>query len=213
MNNFDIKYRSRFMKLATTNVADALDALNLKGATYGITPVWEGAPKIVGQAVTVKILPAGMTKPENYFGVAGIAAAQEGNVIVIDNGGRLDTTCFGGLLATGAWQKKVAGTVIDGACRDIEEFVELGYPVYARGRVATSARGRSMDVVNVMIQFGGVQVRPGDIAFADCSGVVIIPQENIEEVLARAEAICEKDQQIVNSIKSGISILEAFKAR
>jgi 4-hydroxy-4-methyl-2-oxoglutarate aldolase len=213
MDNFDLNYRSRFMKLATTNVADALDALNIKGATFGITPIWEGAPKIVGQAVTVKILPAGMTKPENHYGVGVIEAAKEGDVIVFDNGGRLDTTCLGGILATAAWQKKVAGAVIDGACRDIEEFIELGFPVYARVRVITSARGRSMDVVNVMIQFGGVQVRPHDIVFADCNGVVVIPQKSIEEVLAKAEAICDKDQQIVRDIKSGMSILEVFQAR
>ena len=100
MSDFDNQYRQRLMKLSTTNIADALDALGLKGATYGIRPLWENAGKVVGRAVTVKITAAGLTKGKNHLGVKAIEAAEAGDVIIIDNGGRLDTSCWGGIWPT-----------------------------------------------------------------------------------------------------------------
>jgi regulator of RNase E activity RraA len=129
------RYRSRFERLSTTNVSDALDSLGLKGATYGIRPIWEGARKIVGEAVTVKLIAAGAVKSKSHLGVLAIDAAKRGDVIVIDNSGRLDTSCWGGILAYGAAYKGVSGVVVDGACRDVDDYVEIEFPVYARGSV------------------------------------------------------------------------------
>jgi regulator of RNase E activity RraA len=137
------RYRSRFERLSTTNVSDALDSLGLKGATYGIRPIWEGARKIVGEAVTVKLIAAGAVKSKSHLGVLAIDAAKRGDVIVIDNSGRLDTSCWGGILANGAAYKGVSGVVVDGACRDVDDYVEIEFPVYARGSVVATARGRS----------------------------------------------------------------------
>ncbi|CEP66123.1 Ribonuclease E inhibitor RraA/Dimethylmenaquinone methyltransferase [Moorella glycerini] len=207
--DFDNKYRARLEKLSTTNVADALDALGLKGATYGIRPIWEGAGKIVGRAVTVKITAAGLTKGKHHLGVKAIDVAEAGDVIVVDNGGRLDTSCWGGILANGAKMKGISGVVIDGACRDVDDYVEIGFPVYARGSVVATARGRVMEeATNVLIQFGGVQVRPGDVVVADRSGVVIIPQEKLDEVVAKAEELYEKEEKMIAEIRAGVSMLE-----
>ncbi len=197
------------MKLSSTNVSDALDAFGLKGATYGIRPIWEGTNKIVGEAVTIKITAAGLTKGKNHLGVKAIDAAKEGDVIIIDNGGRLDTSCWGGILANGAKMKGVSGVVIDGACRDVDDYVDIKFPVYARGSVVATARGRIMEeATNVMIQFGHVQVRPGDIVFGDRSGVVIIPQENLEEVVLKAEELYDKEEEMINEILSGKTMVE-----
>ena len=175
MDELTAGYRSRLLKLATTNVSDALDALNLKGATCGINAVWAGAPKIVGKAVTMRMIPAGLTAPNVHASVEAIDTAREGDVIVIDSGGRLDTNAWGGVVAAGAKMKKLSGVVVDGAVRDVDDYIELGFPVYARGKVVTTARGRTIiDGTNILIQFGGVQVRPGDFVFADINGVVII---------------------------------------
>lgn len=202
-------YRERLKKLSTTNVSDALDALGLKGPTYGIRPTWEGCKKIVGEAVTVKLIAAGLTKSSNHLGVKAIEAAKTGDVIVVDNGGRLDVSCWGGILANGAKQKGVAGVVIDGACRDLDDYVEAGFSVYARGAVVATARGRIMEeATNVMVQFGGVQVRPEDIVIADRSGVVIIPKEKFGEVLIKAEELFQKEEDMIKEIRSGASMLE-----
>lgn len=209
MSGFTQLHRERLERLSTSNVADALDALGLKGATFGIRPIWQGMGKIIGPAVTIKMTAAGLTKNPHHLGIRAIDAAREGDVIVIDNGGRLDTSCWGGILANGAKMKKVSGVAIDGCCRDVDDCVDLGFPVYARGSVTATARGRIMEeATNVMVQFAGVQVRPGDIVVGDKSGVVIIPQERFEEVLDKAESLYRKEESMVADILSGMSMVE-----
>ena len=205
----DKRTQERLLRLSTTNVSDALDALGLKGSTYGIRPIYEGAGKIAGNAVTVKMTAAGETKGKVHLGIQAIEAAEPGDVIVIDNGGRLDTSCWGGILANGASLKGVSGVVIDGACRDVDDCVEIKFPVYARGSVVATARGRIMEEsTNSMIQFGGVQVRPGDAVLADRSGVVFIPQEHFERVLEKAESLFEQEEAMIADLKAGMSSLE-----
>lgn len=199
----------RLMKLSTTNVSDALDALGYKGSTYGVRPIYEGVKKIAGSAVTVKMTAAGETKGKVHLGIRAIEAAEKGDIIVVDNGGRLDTSCWGGILANGAALKGISGVVIDGACRDVDDYVEIGFPVYARGSVVATARGRIMEEsTNTMIQFGGVQVRPGDAVLADRSGVVFIPAEHLDEVVAKAESLYEKEEAMVADLRAGMSSLE-----
>lgn len=205
----DQETRQRLLKLSTTNVSDALDALGYKGSTYGVRPIYEGAVKIAGSAVTVKMTAAGETKGKVHLGIRAIEAAESGDVVVIDNGGRLDTSCWGGILANGASLKGISGVVIDGACRDVDDYVEIGFPVYARGAVVATARGRIMEEsTNTMIQFGGIQVRPGDAVLADRSGVVFIPQEHLEEVLDKAELLFSKEEAMVADLRAGLSSLD-----
>lgn len=209
MYNFNEKYRAKFDNLSTTNISDALDALELKGATYGIIPMWFTMTRLLGPAVTLKMTAAGLTKGKHHLGVKAIDAANVGDVIIIDNGGRLDTSCWGGILANGAKIKQISGVAIDGACRDLDDCVECGFNVYARGSVVATARGRVMEeATNVIIQFGGVQVRPGDIVFGDKSGVVIIPMERLDEVLTKAYELYEKEEAMVAEIKAGVSMIE-----
>ena len=203
----------RLYRLSATNVSDALDAFSLKSGTYGVVPAWEGAKKIAGKVVTVKLTAAGLTKSKTHLCVNAIEIAQKGDVIVIDNGGRIDTSCFGGILANGAQCKGIAGVVIDGACRDVDDYIEIGFPVYARGSVTATARGRIMEeATNVMIQFCGVQVRPGDYVLADRSGVVIVPAERIIEIIDKAEELFEKEESMIRDIRSGKGMLEVDTA-
>ena len=209
MESLSAMNRERLMKLSTTNVADALDALGLKGATYGINAIWPTMNKVVGAAVTVKLVAAGLTSGKTHLGVKAIDLAQAGDVILVDNGGRLDTSCWGGILANGAQAKGISGVVIDGACRDVDDYVAINFPVYARGSVVSTARGRIMEQsTNDMVQFGGVQVRPGDIVMGDKSGVVIIPFEKLDDVLAKAEELWQKEEDMVREIRSGKTMLE-----
>lgn len=212
MNDFNIKYRLRLEVLSTSNVADAIDALGLKGSTYGIRPIWPTMKKVVGRAVTIKMTAAGLTGSKRHLGITAIDIAEKGDVIVIDNGGRLDTSCWGGILANGAKTKGISGVVIDGACRDVDDCVEADFPVYSRGSVVATARGRIMEEsTNEMIQFGGVQVRPGDVVIGDKSGVVIIPQEKLDDVLVKAEELWKKEEAMVREICSGKTMIEVDK--
>lgn len=209
MSNFDAERRRRFEALSTTNVSDAMDALGIRGATYGIRPMWYTMDRVLGPAVTLKMTAAGETKGKYHLGVKAIDAARSGDVIVVDNGGRIDTSCWGGVLATGAKLKGISGVVIDGACRDLDECVEVGFSVYARGTVVATARGRVQEeATNVMVQFGGVQVRPGDIIMGDKSGVVVVPAERVDEVLEKAESLFQKEEAMVAMIREGKTMTE-----
>ena len=201
----------RLAKLDSCAVSDALDSLNLKGATWGVRPQWPCA-KIAGRAVTMKIKPAGLQQPTQHLGTAPIEAAEPGDIIVIDNGGKLEFSCWGGLLALSAKLKGVSGVVIDGASRDIDQARDLEFPVYARGVVPMTARGRVMqESYNQEIQFAGVQCRPGDLVLADGSGVIIIAKEKENEVVAAAEAIYAKEQEMAAGIRKGYSGLEMLE--
>jgi 4-hydroxy-4-methyl-2-oxoglutarate aldolase len=199
----------RLMKLSTTNLSDANDAFGIHGSTYGIRPIWEGCKKIAGEAITVRLMPAGQIPPKTHLGIAAIEAAKAGDVIVIDNGGRIDISCWGGVLATGAKCKGIAGVVIDGACRDVDDYVDLGFSVFARGSVVETARGRAIEhSTNEIINFAGVQVRPGDVVMADRSGVVIVPAEMFDKVLDKAEELYNKEVNMCKDILGGMSSFE-----
>ena len=208
---FDEEYRSRMLKLSTPNLSDALDKVGLRGAVSGIRPMYT-CPRIVGRAVTVRIMAAGMLKSEHHLGVHAIDAASSGDIIIIDNHGDTENNCWGEILSMGAKMKGVYGVVVDGAARDIDMCEEFEFPVYARGTVPITARGRIMqESVNEVIRIGNVQVRPGDIVMADINGVVIIPVEKLDEVLEVAEQISHKEKAMVAELKKGVPIIEVDK--
>jgi regulator of RNase E activity RraA len=209
MSVFDEKYRARLERLSTTNLSDALDAYGLTGATYGIRPVIESWGKIVGRAVTVKLKPFDGVTPKHHLGIRAIDAAESGDIIVIANDGKLNISCWGGCLANGAKMKGVSGVVIDGASRDIDDCMEINFPVYARGTVVATARGRAVEEsTNEPINFAGVEVKPGDVVMGDHSGVVIVPWEHLDKVLEKAEALCDKEDHMIHDLRSGMSMVE-----
>lgn len=209
MNEFDKKYRARFEKLSTTNVSDALDALSLKGATYGVRPMRESWGKKVGRAVTVKMIAAGEVTSKHHLGMQAIAAAEPGDIIVIDNSGRLDSSCWGGILANSAKAKGINAVFVDGAVRDLDDCVECNFPVYARGTVVWTARGRIMEQsTNETISFAGVQVSPGDVVMGDMSGVVFVPWKHVDAVLTKAEELYDKEEAMIAEILRSGDVLE-----
>jgi regulator of RNase E activity RraA len=160
----------------------------------------------------MKIKPIGLDKPKHHLGTLPIDAAQPGDVIVIDNGGRPDTSCWGGLLALAAKTKGISGVIIDGACRDVDESRDVGFPVFARGAVPMTARGRVIqEAYNQEIEFAGVQVHSGDLVIADGSGVVIIPRSKEEEVVREAEAVAATEARMAEGIRQGMSVLEVLE--
>ena len=208
---FEQKYRKRLGKVSTTNLSDALDKIGVRGAVIGISPLF-GKPKVIGSAVTIKITAAGIEKTKHHLGVEAIAAAQRGDVIAIDNRGDIYNNCWGEILSCAAKMKGASGVIIDGAARDVDICEELEFPIFARGVVPITARGRIMqEDFNCPIRLGDVQVRPGDILVGDINGVVVIPPEKIDEVLTEAEEIMEKEESMKKDILAGLDILEVDK--
>ena len=201
------------VRFDTCILSDAMDRLGLAGATIGVRPAWK-CPKIFGRAVTMKLKPAGIDRPTQHLGTAAIEIAKPGEIIVIENRVRADAPGWGGLLSLAAKTKGLAGVVTDGPARDVDECEMLGFPVYANSVVPISARGRIVqESVNKEIQFAGVQVRPNDLVIADGSGVVIIPQEKVAEVIAAATDMADREAEMAAEIKSGKSILEVLEQR
>ena len=202
----------KYNKVSTCMVSDALDKLGLPAGIWGIGPMHSRCEKIVGPAITMKMVPFGAHNPPGHMGSDPMSVAQPGDVLVYDNGGRLDQNCWGDIVTWSAMQRGIVGTIADGAVRDMGEVEEIGFPVYARGRTPLTARGRNVQAdYNCVIQIGGVQCNPGDLVMADVNGVVVVPMSQIEEVLKVALDIMEKENAMIEEIKSGASFLEVDK--
>lgn len=200
---------SRLNAVGVTALSDALDRLGIDGQALGILPVVR-TMRFAGQAFTIRMLPVGLSG-----GSVGdyIDDVEPGQVVVIDNDGRLDTTVWGDILTYVAHSKKIAGTVIDGVCRDSDRCVELGYPVFSKAVTMRTGKDRvTADAYNVPVQVAGVRVAPGDWLVGDADGVLAIPAERVDEVIAIAEAIEEAEQRIRDAVASGSRLDEARKA-
>jgi regulator of RNase E activity RraA len=203
---------ARLAQLDACAVSDALDRLGLPGAVLGIGPLWP-CPRIAGRCVTVKIKPAGLERSRQHLCTSAVAAAAPTDVIVVDNGGRVDVAAWGGLLSLAAQIKKVRGVIVDGACRDVDESRELGFPVYGRTAVQVTARGRIIQQsFNEEIQFAGVQVHPGDLVIADGSGAVFVPRAREADVIVQAEALAQREAAMADAIRGGRSVVEVMEA-
>jgi regulator of RNase E activity RraA len=194
---------TRLAKLDTCAVSDALDRLGLSGTVTGIRPL-SVLGRIAGRVVTVKLKPKGDEVSTRHLGTAAIVAAEPGDVIVIDHQAREDAAGWGGILATAAKVKGVAGVIVDGACRDIDESREIGFPVFGRAAVPLTARGRAVEEsTNEPISIGGVTVSPGDLVIADGSGVVFIAAAQAADVLAAAEDIAAREAEMTKAVLAG----------
>jgi regulator of RNase E activity RraA len=108
--------------------------------------------------------------------------------------------------------KGVAGLLVDGGVRDLEEMIAFDFPVFARHMVPTTGRGRlKVEAIGAPVEVDGVVVAPGDIVVADGTGAVCLPRAGAEEILTRAEALQRDDEAAVAEIQRGLSFSEAMK--
>ena len=210
---------AQFTALDVATVSDALDACGLPPGQGGLRPVW-GRPRVVGFAVTVELEPLSSQlggQPSAEHGRAHIltgviAGAGPENVIVVANGGRTDVSSWGGIVSTGAAVRGVRGVITDGACRDVSQARELGFPVFARAQVPVTARGRlRQKSTGEPIVVGDVTVRPGDVVMADESGVAVVPRERAAEVLDSAQRLAEREAAIEAEVRAGVPLPQAMR--
>ena len=97
----------------------------------------------------------------------------------------------------------VAGLIVDGCIRDIENVRNMGLPVFARGTVCGSGHKDGPGEVNFPIACGGIVVNPGDLIFGDENGVVCVPKEDIEETMANAAKKKAQDEARIAGIERG----------
>lgn len=196
-----------FKALDTASISDAMDKLGIPAGCHGIKPVVTGL-KFAGRAFTVKYRACGVVER----GTVGdfLDDVPPGHVVVIDNAGRTDCTVWGDIMTVLAHHKGVAGTVIDGVCRDVPKIRELSYPIYTRDYFMMTGKDRvEIEAVNVPVSVSTRQVRPNDILVGDDSGVVVVPASRAQEVLRIAQDIERTEQEILRRIGQGQSLRQA----
>ena len=199
---------ARAAKMDTATLSDALDRLGIVGQCYKIKPRDPGF-RLAGRAWTLKYGPAG--KPAGTVGDY-IDDVAPGSVIVLDNNGREDATVWGDILTEIAHRRGIAGTVINGINRDTHLCLSLGYPVFSKDCWMRTGKDRvQVEATGVPVNIGEARVAPGDILKGDTDGVVVIPSEHEEQVLAVAEEIEAAENHIRAAVRDGTRLDEARK--
>ncbi|MEU1282491.1 RraA family protein [Streptomyces sp. NPDC005805] len=195
------------LRPSTSTVSDALDVLGLPGALPGLSPR-SGAGFVAGPAHTLRYE---RTEP-GLGGTLGdyIDDVPAGAVLVLANGGRTDCSVWGDLVTRVARRGGVAGTVIDGSCRDLDAIRELDYPVWSAGVSVRTGRNRArLAASDVPVRIGDHTVHPGDVVCADASGVVAVPAAALRDVVDRVRAVEDMERRILAALDAGTSLSEA----
>jgi regulator of RNase E activity RraA len=196
----------RLRTLQTAAISDALDREGIPGAVDGLAPLADDF-RAAGPAFTVRYGPA-----DAAGGTVGdfLDEVPAGAVIVIDNDGRRDVTVWGGIMTEVASARGVAGTVINGVCRDVRASLSHGYPLFSRGRFMRTGKDRVRLVsVGEPLTISGIGIRPGTIVCADADGVVAVPGAFAERVAGLAERIEQVERRIVAAVRAGSTLREA----
>ncbi|MEU8252106.1 4-carboxy-4-hydroxy-2-oxoadipate aldolase/oxaloacetate decarboxylase [Nonomuraea sp. NPDC048916] len=201
----------RLRALDSCAISDALDTLGLPGAVTGLKPMWPAGRVMAGVVRTVKAAPKSAAGPATHIATPLVAVADPDDVVVIDNHGRTDVSCWGGLLAEAAVQRGVAGVIVDGACRDVQDCESVDLPLFARTAVPVSARGRIVqEDMDVPIQVRGVRVNSGDLVIADRNGVAFVARAEIGRVLDLAERIAARELAMARAVRSGRDVIDVM---
>ena len=138
------------------------------------------------------------------------AAGRAGDVGCVGAGGE-ECSTWGGIASLAAKLKGVAGLVVDGAVRDLEEMIEFEFPVFSRHMTPTTGRLRlKIEAINVGVVIDGVAVAPGDIIAADGTGAVCLPGGRAEEITTLAEKLARDDAGAVEDLRAGLSFTQAM---
>jgi 3-hexulose-6-phosphate synthase/6-phospho-3-hexuloisomerase len=195
----DVEVRAILMQVSAPNITDAM---HRKGAMTGIISIC-GNVKMVGRAVTVQTFAGDWAKP-----VEAIDVAHKDEVIVINNDKGIHVAPWGELATLSCVRKGIAGVVIDGAVRDVDDIRSMQFPLFARAIVPNAGEPKGFGEINAEIQCGGQHVRPGDWIVGDESGVVVIPQERALEIARRALEVRKNEERIREEIRRGSTLSE-----
>lgn len=195
-NAVDTALAKKFQSLPVANVSDSMSRMAAGGSR--LRPVGNVKGTMAGPALTVKSRPG-----DNLLVHKALDMAKEGDVIVVDAGGDLTNAIIGEIMVYIAQEKKVAGFVINGAIRDVDEIRDCGLPVYAAGVTHRGPYKDGPGEVNVPIAIDGMVITPGDLILGDGDGLLCVPLDEVEAVLAATEAKQAAEQKDISSIRAG----------
>lgn len=203
--NLTEERKKELLKLPTGNIADNNPSLPNQGVMdTAIKPI-DSKMKMIGRAFTAKCFPG-----DNLALHQAIYGAKPGDVLILDLHGYTNAGHFGDIMATACQKYGLAGVVIDGSCRDAEDIRELGFPVFVRAFNPSGTVKESLAKMQIPVHCGGIQVKPGDIIFGDCDGVVVIPQEEEDLVFQKALDKYAHEQEIIKELNEGKTTLEIY---
>lgn len=186
-----------FKKLPSANVADCMNRLSALSSEIRLMgPRFEGS--MVGTALTVKARPG-----DNLMLHKALDLAQEGDVMIVSNGGDRSQSLIGEVMFSYGKFKKMAGFVFDGPIRDVDSLAGLGIPVYAASSTPGGPFKQGPGEINVPIACGNIHVNPGDIVLGDSDGVIVIPRQDAAALLDKALKFSANDQAKVVAALQG----------
>jgi 4-hydroxy-4-methyl-2-oxoglutarate aldolase len=174
------------------------DVNGRNGAMHGRIAALHPSMKVAGPALTVEVRPG-----DNLMIHAAIALAKPGDVLVVDGKGDLTVALMGALMMNACEVRKLAGVIVDGAVRDRDELLELGFPVFA---VGTNPNGPTKSVsgrLGFPVSCGGVSVSSGDLIVADADGVIVLEREKVRALLPLATKKMAGEVKRMDQIKGG----------
>jgi 4-hydroxy-4-methyl-2-oxoglutarate aldolase len=202
------KISDAFAKLSTPLIADACLRLgvSLRLAPPGIRPI------LSEHRVAGRVLPARHYGSVDMF-LEAMGTAEAGDILVIDNAGRLDEGCIGDLTALEAQACRLGGIVVWGAHRDTEELQRIRFPVFSYGICPAGPRRHDASAPDalVSVRFGDHVVGKEDVIFCDLDGGVFVPGHRAEEMLTAARSIWEKEREQARAVRAGKTLRQQLR--
>lgn len=195
-------------RASSANVSDALRScgMHFQAMDGGIRPL-DAKFRIVAPAFTVRCYPGATWALEN-----ALELAQPGDVLVVDGAAADDVILMGGLMSLRAQKRGIAGVIMDGAVRDVDDILRLEFPVFTRHVCPRAGTFAEIGEWQTTICCGRVPVSPGDVIIADISGVVVVPSAKVEQAAAATEKLLFKESHLDESLRAGRSLSEAGAA-
>jgi 4-hydroxy-4-methyl-2-oxoglutarate aldolase len=187
-----------YAELAALGVATVHEAAGRTGVVdLPLIRVVPGS-RVAGPARTALCMPG-----DNTMVHALVAHARPGDVLVLTTAEPAPVAFVGDLLATQAQAQGVAGILVDGAVRDLDELAELGLPIWTRFVRAQGATKGDVGKLDVPVVVGGAEIRPGDLVVMDCDGAVVVPADRVDEMLPAARERAERETAVRQRYRDG----------
>lgn len=198
-----------YSRLYTCAVSDAIDELGFEPGFLDpeIRPMWAGA-RMVGYAGTMKMELSNEPLERNVIAkmVKFIKQTPKFPIMCVDMSGEMIAAGLGQSTSRILQGLGFHGGLVDGPVRDLAQVISLKFPLFAKGIICSSIRGRmviNMDYVMKPITCGSRLITPGDLVFADINGAVVVKAANIEEVLEKAKEMISTDKWWFEQLQKG----------
>ena len=186
-------------------VADIHESMGMRGRAALLSarmrPLKEGQPKIAGPAVTAFCWPG-----DNLMMHRALYLAQPGDVLVVVCQAELSGAQWGDLATRYALHKGLAGVVVQGCVRDVDQIRAMGFPVWSTHIWPIHPDKSGHGFVNAPLVCEGVEVRPGDLIVADGDAVICVPRDDAAEVVSAAQAKMRKEDEAAEKVTAGASV-------